>query len=257
MALGFAAIEWSWRSDLRRPSVILLGAGKSLSVLVTDGDARLLIAAGDDPTAFGNALGRVMRPSQDRLDLVIVDGSSRTLPAAIEAVGRPGVRAAAAIAPFPRSPDQPAMLALYPIGAPRRIDLGSVVVLLETVSSAEDANQDWSWRATIDRGPSRIVVLSDGEAAARFPPVHPGAVVVVAGAEPLAGWQVGPAPALVLADAAIPAARLREAAATDAAVPSYAVRVFPGEALPLTFVPGGVALPGEPVVTLRASEEPR
>src|SRR5829696_8892900 len=37
-----------WRHEDRAPGVMLLGSGSHVSILVVDGDARLLIASGDD-----------------------------------------------------------------------------------------------------------------------------------------------------------------------------------------------------------------
>lgn len=249
-ALGFAAIQLSWLEELQRPRVVLLGSGDRLSILVTDGDARLLIASGNDPAAFGNALGRVLRPSQDRLDLVLVAGTGDDLRAAAVAVAHPGVRSVAAIAPFPRSPDLPALLGVPMIGAPRRIVLGGTGVTIEALPTNDEEDAGWVWRATIVRGASKIVVLSDGGAAKRFPTTTPGSVLVVAGPAPVAGWEGEPAPVLALPDAAVPPAQLREAAAAGAPVPSSVVRVFPGEAVPLEFVEDGIALPSEATARL-------
>ncbi len=259
-ALGFAVVQISWLQELRRPRVVLLGAGDRLSVLVTAGDARLLLASGDDPAAFGNALGRVLRPSQERIDEVLVAGEGDDLRAAALAAALPGTRSVVAVAPFPRSPDLPSLIGVPVIGAPRRIDLGTVAVTVEAVPANDGTDEGtaggategtaWAWRATIERGASTVVVLSDGGAAARFPPSAPGSVLVVSGEDPMAGWEIGPAPVLALPDAAIPPERLRETAAAGEPVPSSVVRVFPGEAVALEFVAGGIALPRESTVLL-------
>jgi hypothetical protein len=254
-ALGFAAIQLLWLEELRSPRVVLLGSGDHLSVLVTAGDARLLIASGDDPAAFGNALGRVLPPSQERLDLVLVAGTGDNLRAATVAASHPGTRSVAALAPFPRSPDLPALLGVPLIGAPRRIDLGGVAVTVEAAPTEDAEEDEWSWRATVERGTSRIVVLSDGPAADRFPGAASATLLVVAGGDPMAGWRSLPSPALALPDAAIPPVNLRETAANGERVPSHVVRVFPGEAVPLEFVDGGIALPGESTVGLKSADD--
>jgi len=65
---------------------------------------------------------------------------------------------------------------------------------------------------------------------------------------------VAQTPVLALPDAGIAPARLRAAAAAGQPVPDHVVRVFPGEAVPLEFVDGGVSLPGESTATLRSTE---
>src|SRR5262245_7782713 len=57
-----------------RPSVIVLGTGAQLSVLVTDGPARLLLASGDDPAALGNALARIRPIGRNRIDVLLLAG---------------------------------------------------------------------------------------------------------------------------------------------------------------------------------------
>ena len=247
-AIGFGLIQIAWLAELRRPSVTLLGAGSALSLLVTDGDARLLIALGDDPAAFGNSLGRVLGPSQDRLDLVLVAGSGADLRAAAVAVDRPGIRTVSALSPIARTSDLPDLGPIGVIETPRRIVLGSTAVAIDTVRPGGDAAS--AWRATIEREASRIVVVSDGSAAELFPPVHANAVLVVAGPDPIAAWEASPAPVLALVDAAIPPIRLREAATTPERMPDHVIRVFPGEAVPLVFTAGGVEIPAEPTMTL-------
>jgi hypothetical protein len=244
-AVGFAVIQLVWLEELRRTRVILLGAGDRLSILVTAGDARLLLASGDDPTEFGNALGRVLRPSHDRIDMALVAGTGDDLRAAAIAAAHPDARSVGSVAPFPRSSDLPALVGVPFIGTPRRIYLGDATVTLEAAPANDEDGAVWAWRATIERGGSKILVLSDGEAANRFPAVAPASVLVVAGQDPMAGRAVDSAPVLALPDAAVPPARLREAATAGEPVPSTIVRVFPGEVVPLEFVDGGIALPGE------------
>ena len=88
-----------------------------------------------------------------------------------------------------------------------------------------------AWRATITRAESRIVVVSDGDAAALFPPSDPAAVLVVAGNDPAAGWEMQPALALVAYSGAISGPEMRETFAGASRSPEWTVRVFPGEAL--------------------------
>lgn len=251
--IGFAAVELAWLRDLQQPRVILLGAGSSLSVLVTDGAARVLIATGDDPTAFGNALGRMLHPGQERIDLVVAAGEGDGLRAAAFAAEQPAARGVVALVPFGRSPDRPSLQTIPLLGSPRRIELGETEIAVET---AADGNRGgWSWRATVERGASRVVILSDGRAGELFPPMAAPAVLVVASGGPMEGWAQMPATALAFPDATISPERLRNRADSGEEVPARIVRVFPGEATELHFVDGGLALPAEGTTELRLSAD--
>jgi hypothetical protein len=78
-AIGFAATVVIGAADSRsyaRPMVTVIGAGNGLSILVTDGPARLLIASGDDPAAFGNALAKTRPLGRDRIDVLLLAGTT-------------------------------------------------------------------------------------------------------------------------------------------------------------------------------------
>ncbi len=49
----------AWANETRQPRLNVLGSGNALSVLITAGQARILLATGDDPVAFANALAQV------------------------------------------------------------------------------------------------------------------------------------------------------------------------------------------------------
>jgi hypothetical protein len=71
-----SAIAAHWARDMREPRIALLGAGNHLSVLVTAGDARVLIVSGNEPAAFADALSRARPPTMRRLDVLIVGGNA-------------------------------------------------------------------------------------------------------------------------------------------------------------------------------------
>ena len=79
------ALGAHWREEDRAPSITLLGSGSRLSLLVVDDDVRLLIASGDDASAFGNALAEARNPTSRRIDVVVIDGgeSSRAVAARV------------------------------------------------------------------------------------------------------------------------------------------------------------------------------
>ncbi|HEY7031263.1 MAG TPA: hypothetical protein VH482_08060, partial [Thermomicrobiales bacterium] len=77
--LGFATTIGVGAAQSRgysRPAVTVLGTGAQLSVLVTDGPARLLLASGDDPAALGNALARIRPIARHRIDVLLLAGTT-------------------------------------------------------------------------------------------------------------------------------------------------------------------------------------
>ena len=90
------------------------------------------------------------------------------------------------------------------------------------------------------------MVLSDGPAASLFPPPSAASVLAVAGADPAAAWDLSPAVAFVANSEMIGGPEMRAAFTASRRPPQWGYRVFPGEALRLRFVSGGVELPSRP-----------
>jgi hypothetical protein len=103
-----------------------------------------------------------------------------------------------------------------------------------------------AWRATVQRGETRVVVLSDGPAASLFPPPEVQSVLAVSGPDPAAAWEPSPSVAFVANSEMIGGPELRGAFSASRRPPEWGYRVFPGEALRLRFVPGGIELPSQP-----------
>jgi hypothetical protein len=250
---GSVAAFTFWLQELTAPQVMLLGAGNRLSLLVTDGPARLLLATGDSPIDYENALTEVRPIFARRIDVLLVAGSGSTLLVPLAAHGDTHVRAATALAPLPRSAEAEAIGAIPSFSSPRRIRLGpSVQVTVETaLPFAADADADFpAWRATVEHGETRVVVLSDGAAASLFPPPSAASVLAVAGADPAAAWDLSPAVAFVANAEMIGGPEMRAAFTASRRPPQWGYRVFPGEALRMRFVPGGIELPSEPAQNL-------
>ena len=251
--LGCVAAFAFWLQDLSAPQVAFLGSGNRLSLLITDGPARLLVGTGDSPIDYENALTQVRPLFARRLDVLLVAGSGNTLLVPLAAHGDAHVRRATALAPLPESPEADAFGPVAAFSSPQRIRLGpSVQVTVETaLPFGADAAEDFpAWRAIIERGDTRIVALSDGAAAALFPPVSGASVLAVSGDDPVAAWDLSPAVAFVANAEAISGPEMRSAFAESRRPPEWGFRVFPGEALRLTFVKSGVELPSEPAQIL-------
>lgn len=246
-------VDAAWRADLRRPRVVLLGAGDQLSVLVTAGGARLLVATGDDPVAFANALAQVRRATAPRLDVLLVAGEGRRLLAPAAMVGERPVGFLASLGPLGSSPEAEAVgaAAVPVLTGSRRFGLPDGVSVTIEVDAGdgvaveeEGAGAGVGWRMVARRGSSSVVVVSDGEAAARFPALEAASVLAVAGREPVAAWGAVPAEAFVAAGEAVEGREVRQAALEADPAPRWSLRVHPGEVATLAFRPGGVELPG-------------
>ena len=250
--IGFGAINLLWAHDFGEPRVILLGSGDRLSALVTSGHARVLIATGDDPAAAANALNAARHPTMPRLDVLIAAGNGADLAVPASLAGNPDTRLELAIAPFARPPDWPVLQSMQDVGGTRRLSLpNGVSVTVESVDAAGPSAPEprWAWRAVIERGASRIALLSDGADAGLFGPIGAPNVLAVSGGEPLEAWGEYPAPLLAFNDEALSPGDLRASLQVDEDGPDWTVRVFPGEAAAFRFTDGGVE--SDPGMTAR------
>jgi hypothetical protein len=246
--VGCIAAFVIWLQDVSGPQIAILGSGNRLSLLVFDGPARLAIATGDNPVEYENALTRVRPIFARRVDVLLVAGSGTSLLVPLAAYGDRHVRTTAALAPLPPSLESEGFGAMTAFSASRRIQLGpSISVMVETAFpfGADPTTEFPAWRATVEHGDSRVVVLSDGEAASVFPPGEPASVLIVSGDDPIAAWDLAPAVALVANADAIAGPELREGFVQSRRPPEWVYRVFPGEALRMRFIPGGVEIPSE------------
>jgi hypothetical protein len=250
---GSVAAFTFWLQELTAPQVVLLGAGNRLSLLVTDGPARLLLATGDNPIEYENALTHVQPIFARRVDVLLVAGSGDTLLVPLAAHGDPRVRNATALAPLPHSAEADAIGAIPSFSSSQQIRLGPTTeVTVETAFPfGADADADFpAWRATVQHGQTRVVVLSDGPAASLFTPPSAPSVLAISGDDPAAAWDLSPAVAFVANSEMIGGPELRAAFTASRRPPQWGYRVFPGEALRLRFVAGGVELPSEPAQDL-------
>lgn len=246
-AIVFAAICLVWSFDLRGQRVTLLGGGEgAVAVLVTSGGARVLIATGDDPSAFTTALERARHPTTRRIDLLLVAGSGAFLRGPEAIAADDSVRQIMSLGQLASSAETAAIRAagVVPITGRKQIHLDDQVTIDLDVARADDNdNSDPAWRAIIRHDQTSVVVLSSSDAAMQFGGTGPvSALVVATGGDPLLAWNEQRAPVLAFPEAAIPGARLRADTATGAR-PEWFVRVFAGEAVRLGLESDGVHLP--------------
>lgn len=256
-AAGCAIAFWLWLQDITAPQIAILGSGNRLSILVADGPARLVLATGDDEIAYENSLARFQPLFARRIDVLLLagDGTMLRVP---RAAHDDHPRATLAVAPLLPSLESAAIGPVSALTGPRRIRLGpNVDVTIEAIQPYGTLPSETfpSWRVTITRGDTRVVVLSDGNAADQFPPAPPASVLVVSGDNPATAWEQNPAVALIVNARSIEGPELREAFAGDAAGPNWSARVSDGESLRLRFVEDGIAMPSDAVQALSAIPE--
>ncbi len=238
-----------------RPSITVLGSGSDLSILVTDGPARLLLAVGNDPAGFGNALEQSRPFGCDRIDILLLAGSTsdvtfltRARRAArarhVEAIGRPELLGTLGLPPESHLP------------SPRRFRLSAETRV--TVETAEQADAEdgpaFGWRATIEHGATRVVVLSDGRFAGTFPESGPVSALIVGGAAAPSALDQIETGVLIASASEVSGKEARDAVTATARDRRWVLRVFPGEAKRFDFTDRGLALPSG-VVAVGATPE--
>ena len=235
-----------WYRDIMSPRIVFLGSGDRLSVLVSDGPSRLLIASGDDPTGFENALTSVLPIFARRVDVLLVSGAKSALLAPVAATHGDQVRTTRSLGTIPPSLEANELGAVTVHTVPSRIRLSPEMTLAIETALPEDAAPDdpLSWRAVVERGNTRVVVYSDGAAPELFAAPPPASVIAVAGDDPVAAWNAAPGVALVAADSQLSGPKLRERFAA-ANAPQWGFRVASGEALTLHFVETGLKVAAE------------
>ncbi len=233
----------AFAADMRTPGVAVLGSGSRLSLLVTAGDARLLLATGDDPVALKNALDLARHPTTRRLDVLLVAGQSRDLQAPAAIADSEHARFMARIGlPSDRSLP-PSLQGLPTIPVERRFRLPEDIEILVRWEPADTNDSAPMWVAMISHDNSSIAVLSEGDAATLLGSVAAVNAVIVAGSEPLDALRSVSTGAIVTTESAVTGKELRQSAAAMAGHAVWGVRVYPGEAVRLTFADGAVTVP--------------
>jgi hypothetical protein len=244
--VGVSLAVGIWYRDIMSPRIVFLGSGDRLSVLVSDGPSRLVIASGDDPTGFENALTSVLPIFARRVDVLLVSGARTSLLAPLAASQDEQVRLTRSLGPIPPGVEASEMGPVTELTIPSRIRLSPEITLaIETATAANaDPDDPVSWRAVVEHGQTRVVIFSDGEAASLFPPSPPASVIAVTGSDPAAVWNTAPGIALVAPASKFSGPDLRELFAEDNA-PAWGFRVASGEALTFHFVENGLEVSPE------------
>jgi hypothetical protein len=223
-----------------RPAVVALGSGDGLSVLITAGGARLLIPAGDQPSAFGNAWRAwAVVPLTRRVDLLALPGdgdpvasSAMRMLTVRETISLPGGDAGSTGSP-----------GATPLEDALRVQVGdAVAITLER--SSDRTNLPATWRLVVERGATRLAILPEGSAAARFAWPQPVAALVLLRGPAGDAVRLAGAAAVIVPDR-ISGKTLR----TEVPVPNadgfWARRVSPGEVTRLDLTADGLRLPDD------------
>lgn len=236
-----------WAQEMRQPGVRVLGSGNALSVLITSGAARLLLATGDDPVAFANALAQVRHLTTPRIDILLVAGRGRSLLVPIAARDTVRPRYVASLGAIPPSPERDVLLEspVPVLPSSRVIDLGSgVQVTVETADTGHAATTEvQAWRVIVRHGATTVVILSNGEVSGRFPDIGQVAALIVATGAPTMEPEGLAAGALLVPAMAISGKDLRRELGPLIRKKVWTVRSFPGEAVRLEFVRDGLRVP--------------
>lgn len=258
MALMTFALP-AWTASLTTPRVVLLGGGSSLSVLILAGDARVVIAAGDDPAAFGRAFDQATAITSHRIDLLVVAATGKGLAVPADLAADRSVGEVVRLgAPHPgrETGDLPDGLPQLPPLA--RIEIApGVTAMIETVEilDPDDGGDfDLAWRAEIRSGAGTVTVLSDMEHAGAFPPLTSRGVLVAAGGGDLSDLLPSPAGTLVVNADDVTGSEVRADLPPLLTSELPTIRVHPGTAVTLLLTGDGVQLPDEDVVMVEPAD---
>jgi hypothetical protein len=221
-----------------RPAVVALGSGDAVSVLITAGGARLLVPAGDQPSAFGNAWRAwAVVPLTRRVDVL-------ALPSGGDSVANAARSTLTIRQTIPLPGGDAGQLGLT--GAPRldmalRIKVGdSVAITLEQAS--DRSSETATWRLVVEHGSRSLVVLPDGPTADRFAWPQPVAALILLRG-PVGDSLTRSGAAALMVPARVSGKTLRTEASVRAGDGYWARRVSPGEAAPVALTDEGLRFP--------------
>lgn len=241
VVIGGVGLGASWVRDDHQPSITVLGSGSRLSTLIVDGPARLLIASGDDASAFGNALATALRPTSRRIDVILLDGDerSRTVAARVR-------RDYPDAATFVIGGDAHPWLADLELDADAVITKSTRITLSPMLSITVDPPEAAGdgWRAEIEYATSRVVIT----AGSRASPIARNEAEVVVFMNRLHGSDSDlQSVRAIVATSSSMSALEETAGANNAETVRYRVVVGDANSARLRFVDGGIQLPSDAV----------
>jgi hypothetical protein len=124
--IASTSLVYAWNRPYNHEDALyLLGSGKGLSALVTTGGTRVLIAAGNDPIAFANALANARPLTAPRVDLLIIAPDSERVAVRAEEITNPSM-----ILEIAAADSDPDDLDIHLSRSRETIDLGNETILI-------------------------------------------------------------------------------------------------------------------------------
>lgn len=244
---GYGALS---AHEAREPRVSVLGAGSRLAILVTDGPARLLIVAGDNTTAFGNAWAASLPPLLRRVDVMYCSPLAADAPVVAQATRNLSYQQRRVLGPADLAgstvPEAPGEMWTEYVRLSHHM---TVTVSAAVLTPLNGATARHVWAAEIGHAATRVVTLSEPGAATLLADPTASALILQDG-DPREALTLVETAALVTATAS---RTLRPRIAPYLQRSIWHIRVFAGDVIRLTFVPGGLRLPPS-AITIRLSE---
>jgi hypothetical protein len=226
--------------EASQPRVSVLGTGNRLSILITDGPARLLIAAGNNTADFGNAWAAALPLLLRRVDVLYVSPLPEDAPVVTKTTREIPFRRQRTLSPEEVGQGDPdGMEPGYWIEQVHLSRHVRVTVAASTITPSNGSPHRPVWSAEITRSATRVVALSEPGAAMLVQDLTASALVLQHG-DPLQALAIVDASALVSSPLS-KAQRQRLASQQKQSV--WHVPVFSGDVVRLTFVPDGLRLP--------------
>jgi hypothetical protein len=117
-------------------------------------------------------------------------------------------------------------------------------VTVETLDRADAKDgPGFAWRATIEHGSTRVLVLSDGRVATEFSDAGSVSALVVNGAQAITAVGQVPTRVFVASATAVSGKEIRSQLAETMRNNRWVIRLFPGDAKRFEFTDGGLELP--------------
>jgi|SRR3954452_9921948 hypothetical protein len=152
---GIGLPTW-WRHGGKGTSVLILGCGKTVSVLMTHNQRRVLIASGNNGVMFANALGRALPPLAPKLDVLLLDPKANG-----DVQQRARALQAALFIELPDPGREPGY---------ETIREAALIKFDDDVSMAVDPGSS-TWIALLRKNGDRIAIVPDTASTAHLPPV--------------------------------------------------------------------------------------
>jgi hypothetical protein len=224
----------------RSPRVVLLGSGDHVSAMIVTGNARLLIATGTDGAAFLNAFSSALPFGDRRIDVLVIAGSASDLPVAAAARDSIDARRTFVLdGGLTASLDKLGLDSSALFTGGKKIALSpDLAIWLETASIANGETTIQGWQAVIERGKTRVRVVSDARLLSAFHDRRPASALVIA-AKPDPTALPAAFRSLVIPASIANAAPL----IPQKSEPAPVMKCEPGRSLTLTFTTDGLKLP--------------